>query len=62
MSKLKETTYFMLRMTKDMHSKVRHKADELGITMTAIIKLCINKFVDGLTKEDNLLDQVIFNY
>tara|TARA_Y100000004_G_C8827850_1_gene374818 strand:- start:217 stop:387 length:171 start_codon:yes stop_codon:yes gene_type:complete len=56
MSKLKETTYFMLRMTKDMHSKVRHKADELGITMTAIIKLCINKFVDGLTKEDNLLD------
>lgn len=56
MSKLKETTYFMLRITKDMHRKVRYKADELGITMTAIIKLCINKFVDSLTKEDNLLD------
>tara|TARA_Y100000114_G_scaffold40799_1_gene36335 strand:- start:1314 stop:1484 length:171 start_codon:yes stop_codon:yes gene_type:complete len=56
MSKLKETTYFMLRMTKDMHSKVRSKADELGITMTAIIKLCINKFIDDLTNEDNLLD------
>ena len=56
MSKLKETTYFMLRMTKDMHSKVRNKADELGITMTTIIKLCVSKFIDGLTKEDNLLD------
>lgn len=56
MSKLKETTYFMLRITKDMHQQVRHKADELGITMTAVIKLCINKFIDGLTKEDSLID------
>ena len=34
---------------------LRKKADELNITMTAVIKLCIGKFIDNIDNEEDLL-------
>ena len=55
MSKIQDYKLCMLRLTTGMHQKIRKKADELNITMTAVIKLCIGKFIDNIDNEEDLL-------